>query len=459
MSGMLKQGWKAALLAALAIGAGACQLPSPGGRNSQAGAEASDGWLFRRLTGQSEPVAQTQQTQPQAGQNAAAQAGGASQPGSPAQPNPVQPAAANLPGDSVPYDPAVKTLGSSLATATPPVKEEDEGFDWSDLDPQNVYKKVKAALGYGPNEQFAEATYKEGLALYRERKFAEAIPKFATAADRWPDSPLEEDALFYMGESYFFDDQYSKAHDTFLMLFKKFTNSRYLDVAAARQFQIGRYWEQADNAEPHWAVTPNFFEKSRPWFDTFGNAMNAYTSVHINDPTGPLADASVMAMGNAYFDRRRFEDAAINYKLLRSNYPKSKYQVKAHMLGLEAEKLIYQGPLYDGRPLDEADKIAKQALTQFRTELGEDRDRLVDERRQLSELQAHRGLELGRFWETKQFYGAARLCYQTTIQDYPGTQSAGMAQERLVEIKDKPAQPPDRMQWITTFSNLLKEKQ
>lgn len=444
---MLKQGWKTALLAALAIGAGGCQLPSGGG-----------GGFFRRLTGGGEPAAATPQTPSPAGQIAAAQAAGAAQPGA-AQPNPVQPASANLPADSVPYDPSVKNLGSSLASAKPAKpKEEDEGFDWSDLDPQNVYKKIKAALGYGPNEQFAEGTYKEGLALYREKKFAEAIPKFATAADRWPDSPLEEDALFYLGESYFFDDQYGKAHDTFLMLFKKYTNSRYLDVAATRQFQIGRYWEQYDNAEPHWAITPNFADKSRPWFDTFGNAMNAYTSVHINDPTGPLADASVMAMGNAYFDRGRYEDAAINYKLLRSNYPKSKYQVKAHMLGLEAEKLVYQGPLYDGSPLDEADKIAKQALTQFRTELGEDRDRLVEERRQISELQAQRGLELGRYWETKRHYGAARLCYQTTIQEYPGTQSAGMAQQRLVEIKDFPAQPPDRMKWITTFSNLLKER-
>ena len=75
-------------------------------------------------------------------------------------------------------------------------EKEKKGFEWSDLAPENIYKNVKKAAGYGPDEKIARTALQEGKALYAEKKYTEAAAKFATAADRWPDSPLEEDALF-----------------------------------------------------------------------------------------------------------------------------------------------------------------------------------------------------------------------------------------------------------------------
>ena len=103
----------------------------------------------------------------------------------------------------------------------------------SDLAPENIYKNVKNAAGYGPDEKIARAAMHEGKTLFRDKKYKEAAAKFATAADRWPDSPLEEDALFLKGESEFFSDQYPKAHDTYGGLLKKYSNTRYLDTVVA----------------------------------------------------------------------------------------------------------------------------------------------------------------------------------------------------------------------------------
>ena len=44
-----------------------------------------------------------------------------------------------------------------------------------------------------------------------------------------------------------------------------------------------------------------FHDKTRPWFDTWGNAIAAYESIHMHDPRGPLADIAVMAVANMYF--------------------------------------------------------------------------------------------------------------------------------------------------------------
>ena len=118
--------------------------------------------------------------------------------------------------------------------------------------------------------------------------------------------------------------------------------------------------------------------------------------MRLNDPTGPLADASVMALGNAYFRCGRYENAAYNYDLLRKEYPNSKHQVLAHVLGLQAKMRVYQGTLYDRRPLNDAKKIADQSLNQFDKELGPERDRVAQARAQIIEEKANREFILAR---------------------------------------------------------------
>ena len=164
-----------------------------------------------------------------------------------------------------------------------------------------MWKNFEKSIGRGPDEKIARQAMDEGNALFRAKKYAEALEKFYIASWRWPDSPLEEDAMFLMAESYFFDDQYGKAQDEYDLLLKANTNTRYLDTIVWRLFAIGRYWEQLDAADPHWTTTPNFTDKKQPWFDTWGNACAAYEAIHIHDPHGPLSDSAEMAVANMYF--------------------------------------------------------------------------------------------------------------------------------------------------------------
>ena len=240
------------------------------------------------------------------------------------------------------------------------------------------------SIGRGPDETIARQMMSEGSALFRQKKYAEAVDKLYIASWRWPDSPLEEDAMFLMGESYFFDDQYGKAQDAYDELLKKHTNTRYLDTIVWRLFAIGRYWEQLDAVDPHWTTTPNFSDKKRPWFDTWGNAIAAYEAIHMHDPRGPLADHSEMAIANMYFRAGYYEDAAPHYDIVRKDYPKSKYQLQAHLLGLQSKLRLYQGPAYDPAPLKEAGEIADQTLKQFHGRLGAEEAVVVQDPRESS---------------------------------------------------------------------------
>ncbi len=451
-----------------------------------------DGWLFKRLMGQqTESAAQTEPNRPlnkSVSESSGATAGLSSSVSPSVSPRTAGQASSGtlsqraavgplIPGPSsshgtfpsrsalelVPAPPdAPAGPPPSIPVALPPppdggvsinnaaVKtEEDSGFQLSDLAPGNIYTNVKQAAGYGPDEKIARAAIQEGKALFREKKYKAAAGKFATAATRWPDSPLEEDALFLKGESEFFSDRYPEAHDTFGGLLKKYSNTRHLDTVVAREFALGRYWEQLFDAKPTWPIVPNVTDGSRPRFDTFGYAVQAHERVRQHDPTGPLADDSLLALGNAYFRHGQFENAAYHYDLLRKEYPNSEHQMNAHLLGVQAKMRVYQGTSYDGSPLKEGEKIASQTLTQFGRKLGAERDRVTQAHAQIVEEQANRDFIIARYYEQRKRYGAARLYYQSIVKEFPRTRKAEEAKARMEAIRNEPDEPPNRFAWLT----------
>ena len=260
------------------------------------------------------------------------------------------------------------------------------------------------SMGYGPDESIARDQFRQGEALFREKKYAEAVPKFHMASWCWPDSTLEEDALFLEGECYFFDDQYGKAQDAYDNLLKEHGNTRYLDTVVWRLFAIAPLLGATDAAQPHWPMTPNFTDKTRPWFDSWDNAIAAYEAIHLHDPRGPLADVAEMAIANMYFRAGRYEDAAFHYDIIRKDYPKSKYQLQAHLLGLQSKMRMYQGPIYDGQPLKDAEEIADQTLTQFRGRLGDEEANVVQNRARIVLMKAEREWAMGQYYDRKQYY-------------------------------------------------------
>ena len=359
----------------------------------------------------------------------------------------MPPASPGVPGGSSSGSP--EPIVASPVRADGKKSDDDSGFDLAKLAPENVWKNIKNASGFGPDEKIARQAFQEGEALFRQKQYDEAAKKFYTASWRWPDSTLEEDSMFLLGECYFFADRYSNAHDAYANLLKKHENSRYLDTVMTREFAVARYWEQVDDKSHVWPMVPNLTDKTRPWFDTHGNALGAYESVRLHDPTGPLADSAIMATANNHFRRQEWEEAAYNYDLLRKDYAKSQFQKDAHVLGLQSKLRIYQGPLYAHEPLDDAKEIADQTLTQFRGRLGEEENRMAETRAHIVEQKAEREWMMGQYFERKKYFGAARQYYKIVIENYPQTRLAEQSRIRLQQIQNEPDSPPNRFPWLT----------
>lgn len=395
-------------------------------------------------TGPKDPFATTPQQAAQSQSAAAPAAGGAAAPGTSinqvAYDEPITPA----PGTSIKNEQAEADKPTVWRKLTKPFTQ--EGIDES----------YRAVTGRSVSEAAARELYNEGDKLFREQKYEEAAKKFAAAADRWPNSLLEEDALYMQGESYFFVDRYGKSRDAFELLLKRYQNSRHLDRVVNRQFLIGRYWDE--KGRDHAMLNPNFFDKSRPWFDTHGNGLKVYENIRLADPTGPLADDAVMAQGAAYFRDDRHEDAAFQFEILRKDYPNSEHQKQAHLLGLQSYMNSYQGPQYDRTPLDKADKLVSSTLRNLGHQMPEEQPRLREAQSTIRNQAAERDYDLAEYYRRLGYNRAARQHYAVIMRDYADTKFADLSRQRMTETESLPPEPPDHFPWLTAWLGDKKNK-
>jgi outer membrane protein assembly factor BamD (BamD/ComL family) len=295
----------------------------------------------------------------------------------------------------------------------------------------------------------AQAAYTEAEDLFRRQEYADAAKKFKEAHSRDATGELEQNALFYMGESYFFNNEYPKAVAKYGDLLDKYPNSQHLDKVVRRQFDIARYWEKYQEYNPNWVTTPNFVDDTRPWFDTLGNAIKTYENIRLKDPPGPLADDAIMATATSYFLRGRYNDADYQYQLLREEYPQSEHQYEAHILGLQCKIRKYQGPNYDGTPLEEAKKLVKQLKQQFGSQLSaEERDRLNVQLASLNEALAERDWAIAQYYDETKHYISAKYYYSKIARDYPTSTLGTKARERYEQILGEPDHPESSIGWL-----------
>jgi len=331
-------------------------------------------------------------------------------------------------------------------------REQELGWDY--FKGENIKKRWKKVLGRGPNEPVSRKALAEADSLFRDRKYDAAITKYKVAIDRWPDSVIEEDALWQLAECWFFTDRYPKAEDCYDELVKKYANSRYLDRIAQRQFVIAQYWIALDTKHNYMTIVPNIADRSRPLFDTRGRAIKAFDHVRINDPRGPLADDSIMAQANAHFMDRQWLDSDYFYSLLRSDYPESDFLLEAHLLGLQAKLRAYQGPGYEGGILNEAEVLADQTLVQFPDQLVNDEaDRVQTTRAAIAAQQAQRHWNRAEWYAKGKHYTSARIYYAMLARDYPKTMLAQQSRDRLDAITGLADVSDNPLPMLTAFLN------
>ena len=328
-----------------------------------------------------------------------------------------------------------------------------------DLSPSQIATTLKIRTGTGvdqgaANEAFSKATqlYERAIAAKQagsdssswQTTFVEAANQYRIAAAKWPDSGLEEQAIFYEGESYFFADRYVQANRAFEKLIAQYAGSSYLDQAEERRYVISKYWIELSETGPMLALN----DPKRPRFNVAGEARRVLHNIRLDDPTGKLSDDATFELASAFLKSGRYYEAADTYEDLRRNYPGSKYLFNSHMLELEARLKSYNGPSYDATPLEKSEKLIKTIVRQFPKESQENVKILEQQAALVNNQLAQRGFELGRYHERRGEIRAAQLCYASVADQYPETMYSSSIDEKIQQVASLPAVPGQHAKWL-----------
>lgn len=268
--------------------------------------------------------------------------------------------------------------------------------------------------------------------------------------------PVREEAVFYLAESRFQQGRLPKASETYKALMKDYPSSRYLDQSSRRLFKIAQTWLGVDdfvttseirnvsfseedraiplsNIEPQKkSMLPNFRDKSRPVFDTTGQALNSLRSIWINDPSGDLADDAIMLAATYNLRKENYRESARLMKLIREQFPKSPHLQNAFVVGSHVELMSYQGPKYDEQRLDEAYELKENALRLFPD--AAEADSLRNDLKHLYNARAKREWENALFWEKKEKPEAVAVYCRELLRLYPNSEYASLARQKLAEL-------------------------
>ena len=294
---------------------------------------------------------------------------------------------------------------------------------------------------------------------YDRGEYDQSIKLCKKAAKKFKESSLGEEAQFYLAESYYAKGEYGKAQDGYDQLFEDYPSTRYIEPATRRLFAIARDWLEIvdpvaknqirqvsgekvieDNSPVKKSldptvrvpILPNFHNKSRPWFDTQGNALKCLKSIWMNDPTGPLADDALMLTATYYQRKQNFVEADRYFEILRDEYPDSPHLEDAFVLGAHVKQMSYQGPYYEGRDLAGAQKLKEQSLHLFPASL--ERPQLREDLQKIYLQQAERAWYEVEYYQKKRRPRAVAIACIQLINEYPDTSFAKDARAVLKNI-------------------------
>lgn len=275
--------------------------------------------------------------------------------------------------------------------------------------------------------------------------------------DRPSYDPIREEAIFYLAESQFQQNSLADATGNYQLLVKDYPSTRYMDESTHRLFEISKRWlgvdtfattdeirqvnaeDGADNAplssqkvDSRFNGLPNFTDRSRPVFDKGGHALKALKTIWLNDPSGPLADDSLMLAATYYLRNEDYREADRLFTILREQFPKSPHLQNAFVLGSHVKLMSYQGAAYDEQLLVDSKQLKEQSLRLF-PDLPEG-DRVRTELKMIHEAEAKREWDQAIFYEKKRKPRAVYVHCKEVVQKYPNSSYAPRARAKLAEL-------------------------
>jgi outer membrane protein assembly factor BamD (BamD/ComL family) len=297
--------------------------------------------------------------------------------------------------------------------------------------------------------------------LFRTEQYGKAEELFYKIAENKKNPPAAaQEAMYYRAECLRLQGCYPKAADLYVDLLNKFPQSTYREQCVQHMFDIANYWlndtreQMREDLErrqgKRWVVWPRFisFDRTKPFLDREGRAVEKLEQVRLHDLNGPLADQALFMCGTVKLFNEDFRDADHYFSQIAERHPNSKLAPKAVELAIYCKHMSTGGSDYDGRKAAEARKLVQTALTSYPELAKEKQEFLMRQLDGINLQQAEKDYKAAEFWRRTGHPGSAYFYYDMVRRRYPGTKYAELSAERMNELRGKleqeQAKVPDR---------------
>jgi outer membrane protein assembly factor BamD (BamD/ComL family) len=181
----------------------------------------------------------------------------------------------------------------------------------------------------------------------------------------------------------------------------------------------------------------NLFDRTRPAFDTNGRAIETVEVIQQYDPFGPLTDDAVMMAAGHNFVNEDYVRSAGYYEQLVTDQPQSEHAGKAKILCEQSYLRAYRGPQYDSQDLEGARRMAQIALDSRENYSPDQQQRLEADLRAIHIERAKRDFTTGEDFRMRRYFTSAKYYYGLVVKNFPDTDWARRAEDRLRELGDK----------------------
>ena len=313
-------------------------------------------------------------------------------------------------------------------------------------------RRMASLVSSSYHDPEAEAKMAKAEQHFAAKEYGDAKSIFGDLAENKQNPVLlAEKARFLEAECLREQNKLPDAVATYNRLLQDHPAGPHREQSCTRMYEIAYGWletdtladieaEQAGTKAPWWQrgskLMPNAFDKTRPMFDTEGEAVKALENVHTHDLMGPNADKALFWSGYIHFIRGRFEDADHYFSQLVEMHKDSKLRPVALEMAIQAKNNSTGGAVYDSQKASEALQLVHHAEA---TEPGygsEEKKAAWLTRQKLAvRMQlAEKDYKTAEYYERINHPGSAYFYYELVCRRYPGTKFSDLAKDRLGKL-------------------------
>ena len=265
--------------------------------------------------------------------------------------------------------------------------------------------------------------FRQAKSDYKEGRHRAASRRFKRLIKRYPTSPYREESMWLRAEALFAKKNYYAAFGQYEKLLNEYAGTPHFAEALKREYEVAEI----------------LFGPARrrvlgiPLFSGNDEAVEILRKVYEHQPTGKLADISILKIADYNYDKGFWLEAEHYYEKYTDDFGERKHGRKA--LSRSAQSAIAQckGSLYDTSMLT----VARERLQQYQVLYPEEKEKAAATLEHLRNVEAEKEYQIASYYRRAGHPDAAAYYADRVIKNYADTPWAGRAGELLDKMSEK----------------------